>query len=938
MAELENKYSRFYRDTGIDLHAEIAAGGSEGGLENYYTKPETDGLLGDKVDSADYSALEVRVADLEANPVDGGVTDHGALTGLADDDHTQYLNNTRGDIRYYTKAQVDTSLSSKSDTTHNHDDRYFTESEVNTLLSTKSDNTDVDAIDDRVTALENAPGTDLTNYYNKTETNGLLDGKVDDADLTAHTGNTSNPHGVTKAQVGLSNVDNTADTAKPISTATQTALDGKSDTSHNHDSRYYTETETDTLLAGKANSSHTHATADVTSGTFNIARIPTGTSGTTVALGNHSHTKTDVGLGNVDNTSDSSKPVSTAQQTALDGKQPLDSDLTAIAAIAPANDDIIQRKAGAWINRTPAQVKTDLALTKTDVGLANVDNTSDVNKPVSTATTTALNLKLDTAAFNTQTRPGYKGTPRAVKPSLPSGVDSAHSAFPGICKMANGNLIMVWRQGTDHVTSRDGSIKASTSSDMGRTWTAATTPVAYASDGVDYRDPSISLAADSSRLYLTYFKGTASLAAAGCFLRISTDNGQTWGSEIRIDSTLAYAAMSSPLLELANGNLLAFMYGKSGVETFDSVWYSRSTNNGSTWSAPTRLVNGATASTNYQEPWAVRSGSNTVVLYRWGASNIGKVSSTDATATTWGSGSSQFTGTGRPAAVWTSYGNLIVVYRAANGSTMTRYARTTDGTTWYPGSIMQVNLYGGMMTYACPFEVQPGQIICPWAEEIGAQTASRLLITYINQNGGDTPIGSIPNDSVALQSNYDNLVYATNFHQNDGGVTYPWQSGGGTVTVADGVLTSAAADNSPDSIVLNTGTQNQKVEGEFYWSGQSGYGLYLKWADVNNHWLLTTETGGTNLRIYKRVAGVLTQVAVVNDAFYTFENTWTRFWGQVNGKRIQIGINDKVVVEYGIGTVDANEPTQLVGTWAGLKVNNQSGGTTLCRKFMVSAL
>ena len=30
----------------------------------------------------------------------GGVTDHGLLTGLADDDHTQYLNNTRGDLRY----------------------------------------------------------------------------------------------------------------------------------------------------------------------------------------------------------------------------------------------------------------------------------------------------------------------------------------------------------------------------------------------------------------------------------------------------------------------------------------------------------------------------------------------------------------------------------------------------------------------------------------------------------------------------------------------------------------------------------------------------------------------------------------------------------------------------------------------------------------------
>lgn len=39
-----------------------------------------------------------------------------------------------------------------------------------------------------------------------------------------------------------------------------------------------------------------------------------------------------------------------------------------------------------------------VVLTKTDVGLANVDNTTDANKPVSTATTTALALKADATA------------------------------------------------------------------------------------------------------------------------------------------------------------------------------------------------------------------------------------------------------------------------------------------------------------------------------------------------------------------------------------------------------------------------------------------------------------------------------------------------------------------------------------------------------------
>lgn len=47
--------------------------------------------------------------------------------------------------------------------------------------------------------------------------------------LADHIADTGNPHNVTKAQVGLGNVDNTADAYKPISTLQQTALDGKQD-------------------------------------------------------------------------------------------------------------------------------------------------------------------------------------------------------------------------------------------------------------------------------------------------------------------------------------------------------------------------------------------------------------------------------------------------------------------------------------------------------------------------------------------------------------------------------------------------------------------------------------------------------------------------------------------------------------------------------------
>ena len=56
------------------------------------------------------------------------------------------------------------------------------------------------------------------------------------ADLNLHKNNSSNPHGVTKLQVGLGNVDNTADLDKPVSNATQSAIitanSGKADKSY----------------------------------------------------------------------------------------------------------------------------------------------------------------------------------------------------------------------------------------------------------------------------------------------------------------------------------------------------------------------------------------------------------------------------------------------------------------------------------------------------------------------------------------------------------------------------------------------------------------------------------------------------------------------------------------------------------------------------------
>lgn len=244
--------------------------------------------------------------------------------------------------------------------------------------------------------------------------------KIDD-----HIADLANPHQVTKTQVGLSNVDNTSDINKPISTATQDALDLKYDASN--PSNFVD-------AAGAA------AAAPVQS--------VSGKAGAVLL------DKSDVGLGNVDNTSDLNKPISTATQDALDLKQDslgftpenvankstdvtladnsdtlypsqkaiktyVDSSISSATipdatstvkgkiklagdlsgtADAPTVPELANKEPTITAGTTSQYFRGDKTfqeLNKSAVGLSNVDNTSDANKPISTATQNALDLKYD---------------------------------------------------------------------------------------------------------------------------------------------------------------------------------------------------------------------------------------------------------------------------------------------------------------------------------------------------------------------------------------------------------------------------------------------------------------------------------------------------------------------------------------------------------------
>jgi hypothetical protein len=81
-----------------------------------------------------------------------------------------------------------------------------------------------------------------------------------------------------KADVGLGNVDNTSDTNKPISSATQSALDGKAATSHTHTASQVTDFNTAAAAAAPVQS------VNGNTGTVTVA-VPSASTATPSALG-----------------------------------------------------------------------------------------------------------------------------------------------------------------------------------------------------------------------------------------------------------------------------------------------------------------------------------------------------------------------------------------------------------------------------------------------------------------------------------------------------------------------------------------------------------------------------------------------------------------------------------------------------------------------------
>ena len=272
--------------------------------------------------------------------------------------------------------------------------------------------------------------------------------------------------------------------------------------------------------------------------------------------------------------------------------------------------------------------------------------------------------------------------------------DSTYNAFPGLTLLPNGHLFMVYRTGANHF-SEDGIIKSRVSTDLGATWSAATT-VHDPAGTLDARDPEITLLANNTILMI-FFEANAGTDHK-VYAMIGTPSGDSvsWGSKILLsESDFATVgegagggtACACKPLQLASGKIVVFIYGYVlAADPRLSTAVISSTNNGATWGNFTVILTNP-SSKEYSEANAVQlSSGNIVCICRSETEGYVRIVSTD-NGVTWGSPTVVITQSnpGKPGIVRTALDNIFFVGRKASGANThaTQYAMSWDaGVTW----------------------------------------------------------------------------------------------------------------------------------------------------------------------------------------------------------------------------------------------------------------
>lgn len=176
--------------------------------------------------------------------------------------------------------------------------------------------------------------------------------------------------------------------------------------------------------------------------------------------------------------------------------------------------------------------------------------------------------------------------------------DATYNAFTGFAEFPNGSLISFYRTGATHV-SLDGVIDQKISTNGGATWGAAAT-IYDPGSGNDARELDAILLANGTFL-ASFWENISNVRNAYTMIGTITDSAVVWASPVALRPAIGEECAFKPL-QLANGNILVpFRYTGANGLALSTTGVRLSTDNGASWVSEVEVMTDPTETYRYNE-------------------------------------------------------------------------------------------------------------------------------------------------------------------------------------------------------------------------------------------------------------------------------------------------------------------------------------------------
>lgn len=307
--------------------------------------------------------------------------------------------------------------------------------------------------------------------------------------------------------------------------------------------------------------------------------------------------------------------------------------------------------------------------------------------------------------------------------------DTKYNAWPSVCRVTGSTLLMAYAKADNHNLDTSGKIVGKLSTDDGDTWGSEFTIADVANGAINAG----LLTSTSGRVICEYNEFNGTIDPPDCVRITYSDNGgSTWSSPYTVNSsfTTQVGAPASRPFQLPDDTILLPVYGISSGETFWSSAVLFSTDDGATFGGEVMMADGEADGRNYFEPSIAAVEDGTLIGHYRTADAGNMYQNESADGSSWNATAVAFGGYSPSNVYRRTTGTLVATVRGNAAAKLQAFTSIDEGATWDDQGILDSTSYTEL-EYACAIDRLDGDILVVYSVQPSAALTNADIKTVI---------------------------------------------------------------------------------------------------------------------------------------------------------------------------------------------------------------